>query len=281
MGFIRWILESSGRPRPIVRWSSEELAEKKRYLEDKPSSQFTRQDYELLIEWLFQRYLPKHYVMTEKAWTQKKTVLMSRIDKNIEAAKSSTATPWAPGPPREKYVLSRKDFESAIVPCLLRFSFFVPTSTPDWQGGTFGEAYWLIASHTYSDQSEGRSRITGKCDDFAIAQLIREHCHPFETIMNARLAGSTLVQVSPAPQQCPACSLKVCRNESIDELLESFRRGAPPFPHEIMTEDTNDWCRSPIVVPAIEPRPGDDLDFHRWLVAELSNPGDITHAIDD
>jgi hypothetical protein len=281
MGLIQLILESSGRPNPFVRWSGEELAAKKCYLEDKPPSQFTRQDYELLIEWLVQRYLPKHYVMTEQAWTQKKMVLMSRIDKNIESEKSSAATPEAPGTPREKYVLSKKDFESAIVPCLLRFSFFLPTSTLDWHGGTFGEAYWLIASHTYSDRSEGRSRITGKCDEFAIEQVIREHCRPFEIIMNARLAGSTMIQVSPASNQCPACRTKVCRNESIDELLGSFRRGAPPFPHEIMTEDTNDWCRSPIVTPAIEPRPGDDLNFHRWLVAELSNPGDIAHVIDD
>jgi hypothetical protein len=275
------MLGSSARPESFVRWSSEELAEKKRYLEKKPPSQFERKDYELLIEWLFQRYLPKDYVMTEKAWTEKKFVLMSRIDKNIEAANSCTTMPWVPEPPREKYVLSRNDFEAAIIPCLLQFSFFLPISTLDWHGGRFGEAYWLIASHTYSDQSEGRSRIMGKCDEFAIAQVIWEHRHPFEIIMNAKLAGNTMVQVSPARKQCPACSLKLRRNESIDELIESFRRGAPPFPHEIMTEDTNDWCRSPIVVPAIEPRPGDNRDFHRWLVAELSNPGDIARTIND
>jgi hypothetical protein len=265
----------------FVRWSIDELAAKKTYLETKPPEAFTREDYWLVIEWLIQRYLPKDYVMTEKTWAKKKEILMSRIDKNIEAAKLSMPLTWVPAPPRKTYVLSKEDFESTLVPCLLRFSFFLPVSTPDWHGGTFGEAYWLLASGSYSDQSEGRNRIVGKCDDFAIANVIREHCRPFETIMNAKLSGRTMVQISPDPKQCPMCRAKPRRSENIELLLASFRHGSPPFPHEILTEDTNDWCRSPIVVPAVEPRFGDDLDFHRWLVNELGNPDDIVQYIKD
>jgi hypothetical protein len=182
---------------------------------------------------------------------------------------------------QETYALSRMDFDDVIVPCLLRFTFVMRPSTRDWRGGTFGEAYWLLASRSYRDQSEGRSRIIGKCDDFAIASVIREHCRPFEAIMNASLSGNTLIRISPQVKQCPACHSKPPRRENIALLLDSFRQGFPPFPHEILTDNTNDWCRSPIVVPTLEPMPGDGGSFHGWLENTLGNRGEMSSEDND
>lgn len=279
MGIFKWIRDRSERSRPFGRWSSDELAERKHYLEAKAPDEFTREDYKLLIEWLFQRYLPSDYVMTEAAWSEKMKAIMARVDLNVERSKSLPHRPWIPPPRPPKYELSRDDFQTIIVPCLLRFSFFPEVSTLDWHGGSFGEAYWLIASNVYRDQSEGRSRITGKCDDFAIALVIREHCRSFEQIMNARLIGRTMVRISADPKQCPACRSKADYTEEIAVLLDSFRRGCPPFPHEVIAEDSSDWCRSPIIVPAPDTPTRDDIEFHERLLIGVGNPDNLGHYI--
>jgi hypothetical protein len=80
MGIVKWIRDRSERSRSFVRWSSDELAERKHYLEAKLPDEFKREDCRLLIEWLFQRYLPSDYVMTEAAWSERMKTIMARVD---------------------------------------------------------------------------------------------------------------------------------------------------------------------------------------------------------
>jgi hypothetical protein len=279
VGIFKWLSNRSARSRPYVRWSSEELAEKKRYLETRSPDEYVRDDYQLLIEWLFQRYLPPDDVMTEESWSRTINKLMAKVDLNIERQKTEPYRPWAPPPRPPKYELTRDDFDTIIVPCLMRFSFFPEVSTLDWHGGQFGEAYWLIASKVYKDQSEGRTRISGMCDDFAISRVIWEHRHAFEALMNAQRAGLTRVSVSADPKQCPACRSKAPYIEDTAVLLDAFRDGCPPFPHEVLREETNDWCRSPIIVGTSDMATQDDIEFHERVVKGIGNPLNLARYI--
>jgi hypothetical protein len=146
----------------------------------------------------------------------------------------------------------------------------------DWNGRSVVDAYWLMAGRSYADQSIGKERLIGVCDTFAVAQVITEHRRAYEFIESAKLAGASTIKVVPNPKQCPICRATAGHNENVLLLLEAFRNGTPPFPHEISTPDDNDFCPAPTLLPALEPSPGDDLDFHKWLVKTLGGCGDVS-----
>jgi hypothetical protein len=68
----------------MERWTSAELALVKLYLEAVPPAQYTLDDWMMLTEYLFQRYLPADDMRTEAEWLATKATLMGRVQANME-----------------------------------------------------------------------------------------------------------------------------------------------------------------------------------------------------
>jgi len=75
----------------MVRWTPAELALVRIYLTALPPSEFVLDDYLLLTEFLFQRYLPADDLRTEAQWLATRANLMGRIQANMEAVTEGQA----------------------------------------------------------------------------------------------------------------------------------------------------------------------------------------------
>lgn len=68
----------------MIRWDPERLAKTKDYLETKPTEKFTEDDWNLVIEWLGQRYLPDDRSMIEERWQQRLAEFREKISYRIK-----------------------------------------------------------------------------------------------------------------------------------------------------------------------------------------------------
>lgn len=75
------------RPRPgmMARWSETDLALVRLYLESLPPHQFTLDDWLMVVDYLFQRYLPENHQIAEADWLATRAVLMGRVQANWAA----------------------------------------------------------------------------------------------------------------------------------------------------------------------------------------------------
>jgi hypothetical protein len=71
------------RPDAMARWTDGELALVKLYLETLPPSQFTLDDWMLVVDYLVQRYLPHDHLVAEADWLATRAVLMGRVQANL------------------------------------------------------------------------------------------------------------------------------------------------------------------------------------------------------
>lgn len=79
------------RPGEVYRWTPSELKLVKLYLETLPPAEFTLDDYMLCCDYLSQKYLPATAIKTEAEWMATKSVLMGRVQANIEKLNASQA----------------------------------------------------------------------------------------------------------------------------------------------------------------------------------------------
>lgn len=126
---------SEGEPAPMRRWSAEQLARTKAYLEARRPENFTTEDHHLIVDYLVQRYLPKDDARTEAEWEAAQEKLRAKVDANIEEAKNrkpDELANWelrnaAEARRREllstSYFVSREDFEQFVLVALARFPF--------------------------------------------------------------------------------------------------------------------------------------------------------------
>lgn len=70
-------------PGSITRWSPGELALVKHYLETKPPSAFTLDDWMLVVDYLVQKYLPPDVLLTEAEWLATRAGLMGKVQANL------------------------------------------------------------------------------------------------------------------------------------------------------------------------------------------------------
>ena len=63
----------------MARWSPERFSEVKTYLETKPPDELTEEDWNLVVEWLGQRYLPDDGSMTEERWQRRLDEFRAKI----------------------------------------------------------------------------------------------------------------------------------------------------------------------------------------------------------
>jgi hypothetical protein len=75
----------------MVRWTPAELALVRIYLAALPPAAFALDDYLLLTDFLFQRYLPADDLRTEAQWLSTRANLMGRIQANMETVSEEQA----------------------------------------------------------------------------------------------------------------------------------------------------------------------------------------------
>jgi hypothetical protein len=61
-------------------WTKDELSLVKLYLESLPANSWTLSDYDYLVQYLFQRYLPANELMSEAEWLITRAYLMSKVN---------------------------------------------------------------------------------------------------------------------------------------------------------------------------------------------------------
>lgn len=75
----------------MIRWDKNEMQLVDLYLSSLPPDQFTLEDHMLLIDYLFQRYLPAEEMRTEASWLATRSTLMGRVQANMGETSSTQA----------------------------------------------------------------------------------------------------------------------------------------------------------------------------------------------
>lgn len=75
----------------MLRWTPEELALVRLYLQSLPRAEFTLDDWGLVVDYLVQRYLPASELKTEAEWLAVRSTLMGKVQANLGAAVSHAA----------------------------------------------------------------------------------------------------------------------------------------------------------------------------------------------
>lgn len=75
----------------MIRWDKNEMQLVDLYLSNLPPAQFTLEDHMLLIDYLFQRYLPADELRTEASWLATRSTLMGRVQANTEQVSTGQA----------------------------------------------------------------------------------------------------------------------------------------------------------------------------------------------
>lgn len=79
------------RPGPMLRWSADDLVSVKQFLEALPPEAFTINEWMLVVDYLFQRYLPADALMQESQWQIARASMMGRVQSNIAAMSAASA----------------------------------------------------------------------------------------------------------------------------------------------------------------------------------------------
>lgn len=75
----------------MQRWTGAEIGLARLYLETLPTADYTIDDWLLLTEYLFQRYLPPDDLRTEAEWLATRATLMGRVQANMERLSAQQA----------------------------------------------------------------------------------------------------------------------------------------------------------------------------------------------
>jgi hypothetical protein len=169
------------------------------------------------------------------------------------------------------YVMNRSDFDRIILPCLSQFTFMPDLLDKDWHGEPVANALWLLSSSEYRFRSEGRDLIMGKCDVDAVGAIVYDLRKTVERLTQAQSKSISTLRIIATRKQCPACQKFDRTLVQVDKMLSDFFAAKPQFPHELQVADAIAWCEAPGFVDTIEMRPGDDPEFHAYLVDLLDS----------
>ncbi len=261
-------LFKSQAPEPYRRWSAQELADKKKYLEGKNSKVFTSEDYYLAAEWIIQRYLPEGDEPTPERWLEMKKHIHAKINKNLDAL-TNIRLEIQPVKEDISYHISKAEFKDKIIPVIKNFNFVPDSSRVDTDGNLLLDSLYLLSQDYSFEQNEAKSKLIYYCDTYSVSKLIHEVVAVYKSLKLAARQGSLNVKVTFYKNHCLACQAYDGKFISIASLLEAFSTGHPRFPHPTLYTDEINWCHAPLLMPDIPLKDGDDSSFHEWLVNNL------------
>lgn len=276
---IKWVLNFFSKKivpqEAFIRWSQEELASKKIYLETGDPATFTLDDWMMVSDYLVQRYLPKDMAVDEDKWRSNRASMLVRMKERLPemraAAVANIAAKNSPTPYLEpvRYSLTREDFDIDILPNLRKFSFVPNPESLDWHGGRLADSYFLLSSSHYSDIRAAKDVVMGKCDDFAVMHVANSLRRNYETLRTAQIEKYEFVKLSSGRHACQKCKDLDGEKFEITDLLAKFRNASIEFPHETPPyddkDDTAHWCEDIWFGMVRKHTLGDDPIFAAWL----------------
>lgn len=277
--------KSVTEPEPMHRWSAEQLARAKAYLETRRSEDFTTEDHYLIVDYLVQRYLPEDDVRTEAAWQATQAELRAKVDANIEKAKNrkpGELADWELQKAAEarrqdllksSYSVSRDDFERYILGALAKFPFGAGAKALP---AADAELLWQAsATLPVSALPEDRYKVRDAKDG-----LIRYHpamletCtvlrRNYEALRRAQNAGCLEMKVV-VRRTCacygPVLDGKQVRVDAALAAFESDLTHAPllPPPQATCCSRENPSLCDVALLPVMPPKEGDDVEFSAWM----------------
>lgn len=75
----------------LLRWTQEELALVRLYLESLPTAAFALEDWGLVVDYLAQRYLPLDELVSEAEWLSVRSTIMGRVQANMDGKLAAAA----------------------------------------------------------------------------------------------------------------------------------------------------------------------------------------------
>jgi hypothetical protein len=267
MGIFSRIKKVIGLERQEVfrRWPVSELEEKKLYLENKPAEEFTAEDHYLAAEWVIQRYLPEGEDPTPEQWAKTIGDIRQKIDINLKKAATGelVKTEYVQSEP---YVLTKEDFLKDVVPTFSRFGLLPYPYLKDSQGRELWNVLFEFTQPYSYKHGEAKDTLILFCDTYLVEKLVQDLGRTYTALRSAQTEGSAKVKVVCSGKQCPDCMSLDGNKLAVEELLASFKNGAPLFPHPLHIEDEVSWCPAPYLSPEIALREGDDPEFHEALI---------------
>lgn len=257
-----------GSPEAFRRWSASELEEKKVYLENKSPEEFTAEDNYLAAEWIIQRYLPEGEYPTPEQWSKTIGDIRQKIDINLKRAATGelVKTEYVQA---ELYALTKEDFLKDVVPAFSSYGLLPDPYQKDSQGRELWAVLFEFTQPYSYKHGEAKDALMLFCDTYLVERLVQDLGRTYTAIRKAQLEGSAKMKVVCSGKQCAACMALDGQKLTVEELLASFRKGAPLFPHPLHNEDEVSWCPAPYLSPELALREGDDPEFHEVLLKIL------------
>lgn len=277
-------------PRPPVdrllrRWTADELAQVKAYLEGKRAELWSFDDHLLAIEWIHQKWWPADEVRTEAQWIAAKTIYARRIRHAMALHGPSDSQIELEARRRQdqlvrEYRLSLADFERLVVPLVLQH----PCAPDSFDDETVGRL-WRTISPNQFERRDALEQLSFWPVPLEVTRTA-EHLGSFaQRLLAARAGGHQTVSLHVFGCECRK-DLSEMR-WSVDELMRCLETGAYPVrpPPEScgarLTEEEDEcraWCpmsltpmdraRQPPVDPAFERVIDEIAERHRAMWAQ-------------
>lgn len=186
------------------RWSTSELEEKKAYLENKSAEEFTAEDHYLSAEWSIQRYLPLGDEPTPKQWSKVTSDIQQKIDINLNKAAAGELLKTEFIQPA-RYILTKEDFLSDIVPAFSRFDWLPNPHSKDSQCREIWESLYEFTQPYSFKHGEAKDVLMSICDTNQAMHLVMELARAYSQICQAQLNGATRMKVVSTGKHCDDC----------------------------------------------------------------------------
>lgn len=295
-------------PRPagaMERWGPDELKLARIYLERLPSSQWALDDHMMMVDYVVQRYLPAEELKSEADWLATRSVLMGRVQANMEvkakqAEKIAAAFPLTPAAAISQFRMSPAQRET------LNYAVArAGENVRQFKEDTRHSLRMVVVRHAHDravGQEEG-SLQSELVDRFAT--LNRDWRRIAVTEAGEALNQGQIASLAPGTQvkrveqyrgTCPFCrsidgkiatvvapdapdkdgdtQIWVGKNNVGRSAAPRKREGDRLVPR---TADEMWWLPAGLAhphcrgrwIPTIQMKAGDDPDFHKWLAATL------------
>lgn len=295
----------------MSRWTAPELQLAKIYLSALPPEQFALDDYMLLIDYLFQRYLPASDLRSEAQWLATRATLMGRVQANMSDITSSQAdkllSALPPSIEAAKQMFTMSAIQTAVIDYAGAHSAENVVAFTDTARHRLKRAILAVEEERLSERpgTIASALETRLFDEFAILNrdwrriAVTEAGENFTQGQISSLpAGAHVKRVEQYRGACPFC-------KRIDgKVMEVVAASAPEkdgatqiwpgktnvgrsaAPRKRVGSDLVErtpeerwWIPAGLAhphcrgrwTPTVEPRPGDDVEFSQWLRVTLGD----------
>jgi hypothetical protein len=299
--------EPAARPAgSMERWSRDELKLVRIYLEKLPPAKWTFDDHMMMVDYLFQRYLPADELKSEAQWLATRSTLMGRVQTSLDAKekqadKLAAALPLTVAEAEKRFTLTPAQTET------LKYASAHAAENVRAFNEDARHALRAIVVRRAHERATGQERgalQTELMDRFAV--LNRDWRRIAVTEAGEALNQGYVASLEPGQQvkrveqyrgACPFCRkidgaiATVVSPDKPDKDgdteiwvgKDNIGRSAAPRKRvgdQLVPRSVDElwWLPAGLAhpncrgrwIPTIKPRPGDDPDFHKWMMETLN-----------